>query len=197
VSGQNVPKSVPPYSANSYLSQTDFSLPIFEDSSKVNAMFHLNQLDEFMRLRGVPKHLHLAIACKSILEPVGKQWLTAISHTLTNYEQFKIAFAKNYWSQSHQNLVKYSIYQDNYDRQSDLSMSSHFIKYAALASYLEPKLADGELIDALRSHFPIYAQRAMLGANISTVQRRLISSIDWKWWKEMTLTGGRILSQMT
>jgi hypothetical protein len=52
-------------------------------------------------------------------------------------------------------------------------MSSHFIKYAVLASYLEPKIADGELIDALRSHFPIYAQRAMLGANISTNQEAI------------------------
>jgi hypothetical protein len=170
VSDQNVPVSVRHHSANSYLSQTDFSLPIFDDSSKVNAMFHLNQLDEFMRLRAVPKQVQLAIAYKSIVDPVGKQWLAAISHTLTNYEQFKSAFAKNYWSQSHQNLVKCSIYQDKYDRQSNLSMSSHFIKYAVLASYLEPKLGDGELIDALRSHFPIYAQRAMLGANISTIQ---------------------------
>ncbi|PNF24475.1 hypothetical protein B7P43_G07324 [Cryptotermes secundus] len=136
-------------------------------------MFHLNQLDEFMRLRGVPKQFQLAIAYKSIVDPVGKQWLAAISHTLTNYEQFKIAFSNNYWSQSHQNLVKCSIYQDKYDRQSNLSMSSHFIKYAVLASYLEPKIGDGELIDALRSHFPIYAQRAMLGAKISTIQEAI------------------------
>jgi hypothetical protein len=173
VSDQNVPTSVRPYNANSYLSPTDFSLPIFDDSSKVNAKFHLNQLDEFMRLRGVPKQFQLAIACKSIVDPVGKQWLAAISQTLTNYEQFKIAFAKNYWSRSHQNLVKCSIYLDKYDRQSDLSMSGHFIKYAVLASYLEPKLGDGELIDALRSHFPIYAQRAMLGANIGTIQEAI------------------------
>jgi hypothetical protein len=71
----------------------------------------LNQLDEFMGLKAVPKQFQLTIAYKSIVDPVGKQWLTAISHTLSNYEQFKIAFAKNYWSQSHQNLVKSSIYQ--------------------------------------------------------------------------------------
>jgi hypothetical protein len=52
-------------------------------------------------------------------------------------------------------------------------MSSHFTNYAVLASYLEPKLGDGELIDALRSHFPVYAQRAMLGANISTIQEAI------------------------
>jgi hypothetical protein len=53
VSDQNVPMSVRPHSANRYFSQTDFSLPRFHDSSQVNAMFRLNQLDEFMRFRGV------------------------------------------------------------------------------------------------------------------------------------------------
>jgi hypothetical protein len=129
----------------------------------VNAKFHLNQLDEFMRLKGVPKHFQLAIAYKSIADPVGKQWLAATSHTLNNYEKFKTALAKNYWSQSHQKLVKCSIYQDKYDRQSNVLMSSHFIKYAVLAPYLEPKLGDGELTDALRSHFPIYTQSYVRG----------------------------------
>jgi hypothetical protein len=159
VSDQNVPVSVRPHSANSYLSQTDSSLPIFDDSSEVNAMSHLNQLDELMRLRAVPKQVQLAIACKSIVDSVGKQWLAAILYTPTNYEQSKTAFAKDNWSQSHQNLVKCSIYQDKYYRQSNLTMSSHFIKYAVLASYLDLKLGDGELIDALSSHFPSYAQR--------------------------------------
>jgi uncharacterized protein YfkK (UPF0435 family) len=173
VNDQNVPTPVRPCNARSYLSATDFALPIFDDSTKVNAMFHLNQLDEFMSLKGVPKQLQLAIAYKSIVDPVGKQWLAAISHSIINYDQFKIAFAKNYWSRAHQNLVKCSIYQDKYDRQSSLSMSSHFIKYAVLASYLEPKLGDGELIDAIRSHFPIYVQRAMLGANITDIQQAI------------------------
>ncbi|PNF38199.1 hypothetical protein B7P43_G13469 [Cryptotermes secundus] len=106
VSDQNVPMSVRLHSANRYLSQTDFSLPIFDDSSQMNAMFHLNQLDEHMQLKGIPKQFQLGIAYKSIVDPGGKQWLAAISHTLTNYERFKIAFSKNCWSQSHQNLTK-------------------------------------------------------------------------------------------
>jgi hypothetical protein len=119
VGDQNVPTSVRPYNANSYLSPTDFSLPIFSDSSKVNVMFHLNQFDEFMRLRGVPKQFKLAIAFKSVVDPVGKQLLAAISYTIINYEQFKTALAKKYWSRSHQNLMNRNIY-----RQSDVSMSS-------------------------------------------------------------------------
>ncbi|PNF33194.1 hypothetical protein B7P43_G12569 [Cryptotermes secundus] len=90
VSDQNVPISVRLHSVSRYLSQTDFSLPIFDDSSEVNAMFRLNQLDELMQLKGIPKQFQLGIAYKSIVDPGGKQWLAAISHTLTNYERFKI-----------------------------------------------------------------------------------------------------------
>jgi hypothetical protein len=43
------------HSANGYLSYADFPVPQFDDSSEVNLIFHLNQLDEFMRLRCVPK----------------------------------------------------------------------------------------------------------------------------------------------
>ncbi|PNF42415.1 hypothetical protein B7P43_G12348 [Cryptotermes secundus] len=105
VSDQNVPMSVRHHSVSRYLSQPDFSLPIFDDSSQVNAMFRLNQLDEFMRFRGVPKQFQQGIAYKSIVDPGGKQWLAAIPHTLTNYERFKIEFSKNCWSHSHQNLT--------------------------------------------------------------------------------------------
>ncbi|PNF26756.1 hypothetical protein B7P43_G18372 [Cryptotermes secundus] len=106
VSDQNVPMSVRLHSANRYFSQTDFSLPIFDDTSQVNAMFRLNQSDEFMQLKETPKQFQRGIAYKSIVDPGGKQWLAAISRTLTNYKRFKIAFSKNYWSQPHQNLTK-------------------------------------------------------------------------------------------
>jgi hypothetical protein len=66
----HVTTSVRPYNANNYLCPTDFSLPTFDDSSKLNAMFHLNKLDKFMRFREVPKQFQLAVAYKSIADPV-------------------------------------------------------------------------------------------------------------------------------
>jgi Ni/Co efflux regulator RcnB len=47
------------------------------------------------------------------------------------------------------------------------------LKYATLASYLEPRPSDIEIIEAIRQHFPITVQRAMLGNQLKTVQETL------------------------
>jgi hypothetical protein len=116
------------HSANGYLSYADSPLPQFDDSSEVNPIFHLNQLDEFMRLRCVPKPLQLAIAFKSIVGAVGIQWIATVARNLGDYDQFKAAFAGTYWSKSKQSLVRCSLYHDKFSPRSGLSLSSYFLK---------------------------------------------------------------------
>jgi hypothetical protein len=104
-------------------------------------------------LKGVPKGMQLAIALRYITEPTTKDWVSAVSHTLNEYSRFKSAFAKVYWNQITHSNVRESIYQDKYNKQSGLTLSGHFLKYAVLPSYLRPKMADVELFNALMSHF--------------------------------------------
>ncbi|KDR23990.1 hypothetical protein L798_07929 [Zootermopsis nevadensis] len=52
-------------------------------------------------------------------------------------------------------------------------MSEHFLKYAVLASYLEPKMPDVELIDAVKFHFPIYVQNSFAAAQLTCIQDTL------------------------
>jgi hypothetical protein len=122
------------------LNPTELSLPYFDDSIKINAMCHLKQLDEYFTLKSVPRELQLAIALRSITDPTAKDWVSAVSHTLNDYSQFKPAFAKVYWKQVAQSNVRKSIYQDKHNKQSGLTLSGHFLKYAVLASYLQPKM---------------------------------------------------------
>ncbi|PNF34182.1 hypothetical protein B7P43_G17752 [Cryptotermes secundus] len=159
--------------ANNYLSCADFPLPQFDDSSEVNPIFHVTQLDEFMRLRSVPKPLQLSLACKSIVGAVGKQWVATVAQNLSDYEQLKAAFSGNPWSKSKQSLARCSLYQDRFSPRSGLSLSSHFLKYATMASYLQPRPSDTEVIEAVRHHFPVMVQRAMLGSYLSTVGEAL------------------------
>lgn len=158
------------HSANSYLSCADFPLPQFDDSSEFNPIF---QLDEFMRFRSVPKPLQLSLAFKSIVGAVGKQWVATVARNLSDYEQFKVAFSCNYWSKSKQSLVRCSLYQDRFNPRSGLSLSSHFLKYSTMASYLEPRPSDTEVTEAVRHHFPVMVQRAMIGSHLSTVGEAL------------------------
>jgi hypothetical protein len=148
----------------------DLTLPYFSNSGKVNAVFHLRQLDEYIKLKGIPKHLQLAIAMRSVTDEVGRSWLAAVSHTLVTYEDFKMAFKRNFWNEGTQSLVKCSIYQDRYQKQSNSSMSNHFLDYAVLSTYLEPKMADRELIDALKFHFDLPVQRSFATAQLTSIQ---------------------------
>jgi hypothetical protein len=100
VIGENDSVPVRHHSANNYLNYAELPLPQFDDGSEVNPIFHLNQLDEFIRLRCVPKPLQLALAFKSIVGAVCKQWVTTVARNLTEYDQFKVAFASTYWSRS-------------------------------------------------------------------------------------------------
>jgi hypothetical protein len=137
--------------------------PLFDENLEVNPMFHLKQLNEFIKLKGIPQAYQLAVARKSVVGCLSRQWLEAISEKLKNYEDFRQAFLSTWWSSSHQNLVKHSIYQAKYNRRSGLTLSGHFLKYATMASYPEPRPSDTEVIEATRYHFPLQVQRVMLG----------------------------------
>jgi hypothetical protein len=104
---------------------------------------------------------------------MSKQWVETVSRNLTDYEAFKRAFLNTWWSATRQSLVKCSLYQEKYNRNSNLSLSGYFLKYATIASYLEPRPTDVEIIEAIRYHFPIGAQRAMLTNQLRTIEETL------------------------
>jgi hypothetical protein len=127
-------------------------------------------LDEYFALRGVPKEMQLAIALPSITDSTAKDWVSAVSHTLSDYSQFKSAFAKVYWNQVTQSNVRKSSYQDKYNKQSGLNSSGHFLKYTVLASYLGLKMSDVELINALMGHFALHIQRSFASILVTSIQ---------------------------
>ncbi|KDR17434.1 hypothetical protein L798_08561 [Zootermopsis nevadensis] len=84
--------------ASSFIAPSDLTLPYFHGSAKVNAVF-LKQLDDFMKLKAVPVRFQLAIARKAITDPIAVDWLSAIAPNLQDYEQFKLAFKRNFCRQ--------------------------------------------------------------------------------------------------
>ncbi|PNF16798.1 hypothetical protein B7P43_G18328 [Cryptotermes secundus] len=155
------------------INKRNFPLPLFDESSDVNPVYHLKQLDEFMKLKGISKSCQLAVAYRSLTGSLSRQWAETISHQLSDYESFRKEFLSVFWSASQQSLVKCSLYQGKYNRQSNLSLSGHFLKYATMASYLDPKPTASEIIEALRDHFPISVQRAMLSTQLRSIGEAL------------------------
>jgi hypothetical protein len=154
---------------NFRLSNIEVNLPLFDDSKDANPMFHLKQLEQYFELKGIPQSHRLVIACKSVVGEMSRQWLEAISDNFLDYEEFRQAFIKTWWSPSQQSLEKCKLYQDKYDPNAGMSLSAHFIKYAKTAAYLEPKPSETEVIEAIRYHFPMRIQRNLVSTQLNTI----------------------------
>lgn len=106
----------------------------------------------------------------SVVGNLSKQWLETISDKLSNYGDFQQVFVNTWWSSSQQRLVKCSICQRKYDRRSNLTLSVYFLKCTKMALHLEPIPTVTEMIEAMRYHFPIQVQRAMLSTQLSSIR---------------------------
>jgi hypothetical protein len=139
---------------SSFISSSELPLPLFDNTLDTNPVFHLWCLDEFIKFKNMPKALQLAVACRSIVGQMSTQWIKAVSRNLTDYEAFKKGILNTWWPSTRQSLVKCTSYQAKYNRQSNL-LSRHFLKYATMASYLDPRPTDVRVTEAIRYHFPI------------------------------------------
>jgi hypothetical protein len=157
-----------PVSVASFLNSSELPLPLFDDSPDTNSVFHLRRLDEFIKFKGIPAELQLAVAYRLVTGQMSKQWVKAVSRDLTDYEAFKRAFFNTWWSPTKQSFIKWHLHQTKHNCQSNLSLSGHFLKYVTMASYLEPCPSDVELIKVIISHYPIGIQRALLAGQLTT-----------------------------
>jgi hypothetical protein len=117
--------------------------------------------------------LKLPLAMKAITDGYTRQWFAAIYKDLTIYQHFKRAITELLWSPQMQSRTRCALYQDKYDKSRDESMSSHFLKYCVMAEHLSPRMTESELIDAISGHFSLYIQRAILSANVRTIEEAL------------------------
>jgi hypothetical protein len=78
------PNDYPPVS--SFLSTTELPLPVFDDCAGTNPVYHLRQLDEYIKLKGVPNALQLTVAYRSIIGQMSKQWVQTMIRNLRDYD---------------------------------------------------------------------------------------------------------------
>jgi hypothetical protein len=117
--------------------------------------------------------MRLPIAMKSITDEYTQQWVVTIYKELRSYDHFKQAITELLWSPQIQSQVRCSIYQDMFNKSRNECLSAHFLQYAMMAANLTPKMSELEIIDAIGAHYPNYIQRALLSANVKTIQEAL------------------------
>jgi hypothetical protein len=92
---------------------------------------------------------------------------------LKSYEKFKKAFSELLWNPSRQASIRSSICLDNYNPSSGESYMELYIRYANLASTLEPPMTETDLLSALTSYFEPRVQQGLICGNFRNTQDAL------------------------
>ena len=151
----------------------ELSLPKFSNSNKQVVAHFLRELDEYFSIRKTPNELKLPLCFRAIEDPFAKQWFATVYDTVGSYENFKTAFANLLWGQTRQAQIRCSIYQDHWDRRREETYAEHYIRYASMASMLNPPLSEEDLVGAMISHYPPEVQNGMVCGNLKTTQAAL------------------------
>jgi hypothetical protein len=159
-----------------YANNTDLSeltLPIFTDSTNQVPLHFIRDLDLYFTLKKIPEELRLALVFRAVKEPFAKQWLSSAYDKMKNYDEFKKAFTELLWCPSRQASIRSAIYLDKHEPRSGESCLDHYIRYANMASTLNPPMSDLDLLSALTSHFEPRVQQGLVCSNLQSTQDAL------------------------
>jgi len=92
---------------------------------------------------------------------------------MKNYDEFKKAFTELLWCSSRQASITSAIYLDKHESGSGESCLNHYIRYANVASTLNPPMSDLDLLLALTSHFEPRVQQGLICSNLQSTQDAL------------------------
>ena len=149
---------------------SELTLPSFTDSSKQVPLHFIRDLDLYFRLRQTPDHLKLPLTFRAVQEPIAKQWFSSTYDKLNSYDEFKKGFTDLLWNPNRQAGIRSHIYLDKHSPNSGESYVDHYIRYANLASSLDPPLTDMDLLSALTSHYETRVQQGLLCGNFKCTQ---------------------------
>jgi hypothetical protein len=143
----------------------ELTLPSFTDNSKQVLLHFIQDLDLYFKLKQTPDHLKLPLTFRAVQEPIAKQWFSSTYDKLNSYEKFRKGFTDLLWNPNRQVGIRSQIYLDKHSPSSGESYVDHYIRYANLASSLDPPLTDMDLLSALTSHFEPNVQQGLLRRN--------------------------------
>ena len=155
---------------NRSVDPNELTLPLFTDSSKQIPLHFIRDLDLYFRLKQTPDHLKLPFTIRAVQEPIAKQWFSSTYDKLNSYDEFRKGFTDLLWNPNRQAGIRSQIYLDKHIQNLGESYVDHYIRYANLASSLDPTMTDMDLLSALTSHYEPRVQQGLLCGNFKCTQ---------------------------
>jgi len=125
---------------------SELSLPSFIYSSEQVPLHFIRDLDLYFKLRQTPDHLKLPLTLRALQEPITKQWFSSTYVKLKSYDEFRKGFSDLLWNPNRQTDIRNQIYLDKHSPNSGETYVDHYIRYANLASSLDPAMTHGSPI---------------------------------------------------
>ena len=139
----------------------ELTLPSYTDSTKQVPLHFIRDLDLYFKLKLLTTSNYQTFT--AVQEPIAKQWFSNTYDKRNSYEDFKKGFTDLLRNPNRQAGIRSQIYLDKHFANSSESYVDHYIRYANLASSLDPPLTDMDLLSALTSHFEPKVQRGLCG----------------------------------
>jgi hypothetical protein len=152
---------------------TELTLPSFTDTSKQVPLHFIRHLDLYFKLKQTPDHLKLPLTFRAVQEPIAKQWFSSAYDKLSTYDEFRKGFTDLLWNPNRQAGIRSQVYLDKHSQNSRESYVDHYIRYANLASSLDPPMTDMDLLSALTSRCEPRVQQGLLCGNFKCTQDAL------------------------
>jgi hypothetical protein len=90
---------------------------------------------------------------RAVQEPIAKQWFSSTYDKLNSYDDFRKGFTDLLWNPNRQAGIRSQVYLDRHSPNSGESCVDHYIRYANLASSLDPPITDVDLLSALTANY--------------------------------------------
>ena len=146
----------------------ELTLPSYTDSTKQVPLHFIRDLDLYFKLKLLTTSNYQTFT--AVQEPIAKQWFSNTYDKRNSYEDFKKGFTDLLRNPNRQAGIRSQIYLDKHFANSSESYVDHYIRYANLASSLDPPLTDMDLLSALTSHFEPKVQQGLLCGNFKCTQ---------------------------
>lgn len=143
--------------------------PKFEDRNGENPKKFIEEIEEFMNLKGVPDEWKNMWFKKCIGDKV-LLWYEVIGRNAKDFQELKITFLARYWNKDKQAEVVRRFYSPNMYKDSKLSKEQYLLVASEENKYLDCPLSDKILVGAISWHFGLEIAKHVMMTGVETVE---------------------------